>query len=46
MAAFEAALATIMVFLDVASSVKPLGRAMTGAVDRAALAAGREIPGH
>jgi hypothetical protein len=41
-AAFEAALATIMVFVDVASSVKPLGRALTGAVDRAALAAGRE----
>jgi hypothetical protein len=41
MAAFEAALATIMVFADVASSIKPMGRLLTGAVDKAAMAAGR-----
>ncbi|MBX3031368.1 MAG: hypothetical protein KF809_14565 [Chloroflexi bacterium] len=41
MAAFEAALSTIMVFADVASSVKPIGRLLTGAVDKAAMAAGR-----
>ena len=40
MATFEAALATVMVFVDAFMAAKPLGRAMTGAVDRAALAAG------
>jgi hypothetical protein len=40
MAMFEAALATVMVFADAVSSVKTLGRALSGAVDRAALGAG------
>jgi len=40
MAMFEAALATVMVFADAVSSVKTLGKLLSGAVDRAALAAG------
>ncbi|MCY7419857.1 MAG: hypothetical protein LH650_15460, partial [Chloroflexi bacterium] len=40
MAVFEAALATVMVFADAVSSVKTLGKALSGAVDRAALSAG------
>ena len=40
MAMFEAALATVMVFVDAALAAKPVGAALSGAVDRAALAAG------
>lgn len=40
MAMFEAALATVMVFVDAAMAAKPVGRALTGVVDKAALAAG------
>jgi hypothetical protein len=42
MATFEAALATVMVFADALSAVKPLGRALSGAVDKAALKAGTQ----
>jgi hypothetical protein len=40
MATFEAALATVMVFADALTAAKPLGRALSGAVDKAALKAG------
>ncbi len=45
MAVFEAALATAMVAVDALSAAKPLGRALSGAVDRAALAAGSKAGG-
>ncbi len=43
MATFEAALATVMVFVDAFMAAKPLGRAITGAVDHAALSAGAKV---
>lgn len=45
MAMFEAALATVMVFVDVFQAAKPLGKALSGAVDKAALAAGSKVGG-
>jgi hypothetical protein len=40
MATFEAALATVMVFADALSGFKTVGKALSGAVDKAALKAG------
>lgn len=45
MAMFEAALATVLVFVDAFQAAKPLGRALSGAVDKAALAAGTKVGG-